>query len=326
MNSIKRPNYKPFVLMINDISWLSPIKIFFIILFLTVPISIWLKTPTASPIQLAYSISITIYIVKKHEYYLDLLKPVLTLDEDAFIIEKQTLSHFSKRFIFGGIILAPAFFLFVNWRSTQLQELFAGNITSYSFIWSLLMAILSWIAILQSLTVVLSNIIQFKRLGKNFTKINLLDTDTLNPYSMVGLSTTLIIIGSYTIVPIAYLDSVRLLRPALVSLVITLPLVIYFLLAPILALHNKIKIAKSIEFKILTKAIKGDYNELKHSHLNLSKLPKQIDLILYRNFIEKVDEWPIDNRGSLRLALYFLIPILAWVSSSLIDRIIDFAL
>lgn len=321
--SNKTPTYKPIVLMVNDVSWMSPFKVFLIIFFTTVPIALWLGTPIASPIELAYTVAITIYLVKRYDTYLLQLKPVLNLTEAEFELERHCLNHFSKRQIFGGIIIAPAFFLFVNWRSPQLQALFAGETPTLIFLWSLSIAVLTWIAILQTLTVLLSNILQFKRLGKYHTKINLLNADTLNIFSRVGISTLMLIAGSYTIIPIAYLDSSDLLVPALLSLMISLPLAIFFLLAPIFALYHKIKEAKKQEENIITKAIEGDYEILKNSHLDLSKKPTQIDLILYRKFIEDVDEWPLDKRGSLRLLLYLLIPVLTWVASSFIDRFLN---
>lgn len=324
--SKKHPNYKPLVLRVNDVSWLNAIKIFFIIVILTVPVALWLETPIASPIQLAYSLALTIYLVKKHELYLDELKPCLTLSANEFKQERRRLSHFYKRHILGGIIIAPLFFLFVNWRSEELHELFSGHTPSLNFVWSIAIAILSWLGILQSITVVLRNILQFRRLGKYHTKINLLNTDSLNPYSMVGVSTLLLTAGSYSIVAIASIVNSDLLGAAVMSLIITLPISIFFLLTPILALHKKIKKAKKKELTIISKAIEGDFDVLKNSHLNLSKNPTQIDLILYGKFIEDIDEWPINNSGTIRLIIYFIIPVFAWVASSFVDRLIDFTL
>ena len=196
---------------------------------------------------------------------------------------------------------------------------------SPTIIWSLFIAVLTWIAILQTFTIILSDILQFKRLGKYHTKINLLNTANLNIYSKVGISTVLIISVTYTIIPIAYLHSSDLLVPVLLSLIIALPLYMFFLLAPILALRKQIIITKIREISIITKAIEGDFEKLKNSHLDLNKhsKPSQIDLILYRKLIEDLDEWPLNKKGSLRLTLYLMIPILTWVGSSFIDRIIN---
>jgi hypothetical protein len=323
--SRKKPKYKPFVLKVNDVSWMNPFKIFLIIFFTTVPISLWLGTPAANPIVLAYTISITIYLVKRYSIYLLELKPFLNLTASEFKMEQHALNHFSKIYIFGGYIIAPAFFLFVNWGSPILQEIFSGKMPSLIILWSLFMAVLSWVATLQIITIILSDILQFKRLGKYHTKINLLNTVNLNIYSKVGISTVLIFAGTYTIIPIAYLHSSDLLAPVLLSLMITLPLNLFFLLAPILALRKQIIITKTHEISIITKVIEGDLEKIKNSHLDLNKQskPSQIDLILYRKLIEDLDEWPLNKKGSIRLALYLLIPILTWVGSSFIDRIIN---
>jgi len=321
----KLPTYKPVILRVNEVNWLNPFKIFSLILIITIPVSISLGGNIVTSLQLGYSIALTIYLVRKYEQYLIQLKPVLNLTDEQFENERFRLSHFTRKQILGGGLIAPAFFLFVNWGSPDLQAFINyGEISSIGFVWSFLLATISWIFNLQALTMILSNVWQFKRLGQYHTKINLLDTDTLNPFSMIGISTLLIIAGSYTLIPIAFLDSSELLMPALLSLIVTLPMAVFLLLWPIVALRQKIKIAKKKEHLIITKAIHGDYSELQNSHLDLKgEKATQLDLILYRKHIEDIDEWPIDNSGAVRLVIYFTIPIVAWIMSSVVDRFLS---
>jgi len=325
--SKKVPRYKPVLLKLNDVEGLTPFRIFFLLLALTAPVSLWFDSPVASPLQFAYAVAIGNFLVEKYGQFLKELKPVLTLTDTQFRIEKFTLSHFHLWHILAGTLIAPVVFLFVNWQSTDLQAFLAGEKVSGAFLWSFGIALVSWIFILQAYNVVVSGVFKFRRLGRYHTKINLLDTDTLNPYSMVGISTLLIIIGSYVIVPVAYFDSSDLLQPALLSLFVSLPTAIFFLLVPIMALHGKIKKAKKEEFNLITEALKGKKDKIRELHIySDGESFSNTDLLFYRKYVEEIDEWPLDNSGLVRLIIYAAIPVFTWVASWFVEQVLGMLL
>lgn len=316
------PRRRPLLLQAGDVPGATPVRIFVGVLAVTAPVSIWYDMPIANPLQLAYAIAIGNYLARKYEEYLSELRPVLTLTDAQFRAERLSIRHFYGFEIAIGAVIAPALLLLVNSESPEVHALLSGEVPSREFVWSVTLALVTWIFILQAYNVVFSGVFQFKRLGEHHTRIDLLDLDPLTTYSMVGISTLLIIVGAYTIVPVAYLDRAELLRPALLSLMISLPTALFFLLVPIVALHRRIKAEKRQELEVITRAVNGQPENLQHSHLGMEAPVSTIDLLQYRRYVEGIDEWPIDRSGTFRMAAYFLVPVFSWVASYFVERLL----
>jgi len=316
------PRRTPLLLRAGDVPGATPVRIFVVALAVTAPVSAWFDMPIANPLQLAYAIAIGNYLAQKYEEYLDDLRPVLTLTDAQFRAERLIIRRFYGYQIAIGGAIAPVMLLLVNLGSPDLRALLAGEPTSRGFVWSLSMAVLTWISILQAYNVVFSGVFQFKRLGERHTSIDILDMAPLNTYSKVGISTLLIIVGSYTIVPVAYLDRAELLRPALLSLMISLPTALFFLLVPIVALHRRIKSEKRQELQIITRAITGQREILHRSRLGTEAPVSTLDLLQYRKYVEDIDEWPIDHSGTIRMVVYVLVPVSSWVASHFVELLL----
>ena len=41
-----------------------------------------------------------------------------------------------------------------------------------------------------------------------------------------------------------------------------------------------------------------------------------VDLLMYRQYIESVSRWPIGNNGLKRILIYFFVPLTTWVLMS----------
>ena len=321
------PRRKLLLLKAGDVPGATPVRIFAVVLAVTAPISLWYDLPVANPLQLAYAVAIGNYLAGKYEDYLSRLRPVLTLTDAQFRAERLSVRRFYGYQIAIGAVIAPLALLVVNSSNPDLRALVSGAPTSQGFAWSLGMAAVTWVAILQAYNVVFSGVFQFKRLGERHTRIDLLDIDPLNTYSRVGVSTLLIIVGAYTLVPVAYLDRAELLRPALLSLAISLPTALFFLLVPVVALYRRIRAEKRKELAGITRAIRKQRGGGRHSYRDLAHLDVRapvstIDLLRYRRYVEEVDEWPVDRSGALRVAAYVLVPVFSWVASYFVERLL----
>jgi hypothetical protein len=47
------------------------------------------------------------------------------------------------------------------------------------------------------------------------------------------------------------------------------------------------------------------------------------ELIVYRQFVDDLSEWPFDVSTVLRLLLYLLIPLVSWLGGALVERSVD---
>ena len=118
-------------------------------------------------------------------------------------------------------------------------------------------------------------------------------------------------------------------NPTFGLLAIQLPLMFamlafaYYVAKPIIILRSKIKQAKAHEIDVIRKALAGDRNKLQESQIaHVAAEFAAPDLMIYEQRIQSIWEWPIQGKVQ-RIALYVLLPPLAWVLAALVERVID---
>ncbi|MGH8171767.1 MAG: hypothetical protein ACREPX_01390 [Rhodanobacteraceae bacterium] len=321
----KRPKlYKPLIVRIGDIPWLTPLRLFAIVAVVTCLISWWLGTPIATALNTAYGLAIVNYLVRRHQRLLQRLRPVIALDDAHFKYEWYALVHFRHVFIIGFGLLAPLALVLVNWNSVALRAIFSGHAFPLAYLWSFALAMLDWILIMQILVIIVSNALRFYRLGRHHTRIDLLDTGGLAPYALAGVAVLVLFAGSYTIIPVAAVDSMQMLGPALRSLLVSLPVLLIGMLLPIMGIHRNLVATKAAEIARVTRAIAGDRAALADTRLagESTSVPVS-NLVLYRQTIASISEWPLDSVAAVRMAVIFIVPVLAWIAGALVDRMIS---
>ena len=183
----KRPKlYKPMILRIGDVPWLTPLRIFVIVAALTCLVSWLLGTPIATALNTAYGLAIVNYLVRRQQRLLTRMRASIALDDAHFKYEWYALVHFRHIFIIGFGLLAPAALVAVNWNSVALRAIFSGHAFPPAYLWSFSLAMLDWFLIMQVLVIIFSNALRFYRLGRDHTRIDLLDTSALAPYALAG--------------------------------------------------------------------------------------------------------------------------------------------
>jgi len=76
----KRPRlYKPMIVRIGDIAWLTPLRIFAIVALVTGAISWLLGTPLATALNTAYGLAIVNYLVRRHQRLLQRMRGSIAL-------------------------------------------------------------------------------------------------------------------------------------------------------------------------------------------------------------------------------------------------------
>jgi len=321
----KRPKlYKPMIVRLGDIPWLTPVRIFTIVAATTGLVSWLLGTPIATALNTAYGLAIINYLVRRHQRLLTRLRPSIALDDAHFKYEWYALVHFRHVFIIGFGLLAPAALVVVNWNSVALRAIFSGHAFPPAYLWSFALALLDWILIMQVLVIIVSNALRFYRLGRHHTRIDLLDISVLAPYAFAGIAVLVLFAGSYTLVPIAAVDSMQLLMPALRSLLVSLPVAMIGILLPILGVHYNLRATKAAEIARVTRAISGDRSALAGTRLadESASVPVS-NLVLYRQTVGAISEWPLDGVGAVRMVVIVIVPMLAWIAGALVDRILD---
>ena len=317
--------YMPLILRVGNIPRLTPAVLFVVIATVTGSISSWLGTPLATPLNTAYAMAIVNYLVRRQQTLLMRLRPQIQLDDAHFKYEWYALTHFRHVIIIGASVLAPIALISINWHSVGLQAMLHGNPPSPAFAWSLVLALVDWVLILQIFVIILGNAWRFHQLGMHHTRINLLDTAELTPYTLAGIAVLVLFAGAYTVVPIAALLSSRLIfEAALHTLVVSLPILLVGTLLPLLGIHHRLHMAKDAEIARINLAIHGDRAALAGTHLaaESGSVPLS-NLVLYRQAVGAVSEWPIDSLGVVRAAIIVLVPVLAWIAGAVADHVMD---
>jgi hypothetical protein len=162
----------------------------------------------------------------------------------------------------------------------------------------------------------------FSELGRDRTRVRLLDLDSLRPFARLGSRLALYwFVGS----GIAVLLLVDADAPAVVAAVITLTLGlgVASLLLPCRGIHQRLRQAKQAELERLRREIERRSAQIFHLEGGSGAEPRLTALLAYEARIESVREWPFDTSTLVRFALFLLIPLGSWLGGALVERIVD---
>jgi len=165
--------------------------------------------------------------------------------------------------------------------------------------------------------------IRMSRIAKQMCKIDLLDLSPLAPFTQLGLTNALLLIGSLSI------WSLMMIETGFGQMMIiiggaTLAGTAFALLAPVHGVHKRICRSKKRELDW----VNGEISEQQASFHNTSTGNtggRMADLVAYRGMIEDVSEWPFTINTYSRVFLYVLLPVATWgvglVAEQMMERI-----
>jgi hypothetical protein len=181
--------------------------------------------------------------------------------------------------------------------------------------------LVTWIAVAHVLLrrIIASNSI--RRLGRDDIKVDLLRLDTLLPFGRIGTLHVLIVVIAVSLSAFQSLDaelrwvnySSALAAGIFGGLVLTL--------LPMIGIRQNVRRAKHRALESLDQAIL-------HADRDLEPDPLRYlgDLLQLRETIVHAREWPLGTTGVSRIAIYFIIPPIAWVGSALVEILLQAAL
>lgn len=163
---------------------------------------------------------------------------------------------------------------------------------------------------------------RMSHLARRLRRIDLLDLTSLEPFTRLGLSNALLVIGGLSIFSLMLIESG--LGTTMVALGIPLLLVaVLALLYPVRGVHDRIQQTKDVELQTINAAISAERSTFLEQD-SRHRRGEMADLVAYRGLIESVPEWPFTSSNYARFILYLLIPVLSWglgmVAEELIGR------
>lgn len=151
---------------------------------------------------------------------------------------------------------------------------------------------------------------RMSRIAKKMCRINLLDLTPLAPFTQLGLTNALLLIGSLSIWSLMMIET-GFGQMMIVIGGATLAGTAFALLAPVHGVHKRICQSKERELAW----VNGEISEQQSSfHGKGTSHPdgRMADLIAYRGMIEDVSEWPFTMSTYSRILIYVLLPVTTW--------------
>lgn len=166
------------------------------------------------------------------------------------------------------------------------------------------------------------------RLGREDTKVDLLDLDPLSAFSRIALRNALGWILAITIFTLYFVNipAVRLVTayPFMAGVVV---LSAAALVMPYRSVHDTIRRQKTLELERLRIEIRRCRESIGGRSPEAVAATSQLPgLLAYEARIQDVREWPLDTSTLLRFALYLGIPLGSWLGGAIVERMLSAAI
>jgi len=256
------------------------------------------------------------------------LRPIATCAPETFQERISRFDYFPKR----GLVVSGALGVLVPVTMTLTLPESLNRLMFLAGGWGAglavaLSALIFWHLFLRILYISVVMLRRFAAFGARDSRVDLLDLDTLRPFGRVGLRIALAVLGTTPVLFGAQLlagsDAARILVSA-AGFLPAFVLAVFALLAPSWGIHRKIQQEKAAELARLRTALAGNRSGMDGSPLEAeAEELSRVELVLYRQQIAELREWPIDASALRRFGLYLLIPLGSWVGSALMERVVD---
>ena len=165
---------------------------------------------------------------------------------------------------------------------------------------------------------------RLSRLARKPHCIDLLDLSSLAPFTRVGLTNSLLLVGALSIASLMLIETgfgasmLMIGGPAFAAAVLALTL-------PVHGMHKRIRQSKEAELRVVNEAIAKKRRAFLQPRSD-ERQGELADLVAYRGLIDDIPEWPFTGSTYTRLALYMLIPVISWslgiIAEEIISRVI----
>lgn len=253
---------------------------------------------------------------------LDDLRPVLRMDDPGFAALRAhafTRTH-SRRATALGAGVGVAIYGAARWMAIELRGQAAWG--TVHAVWSILLLMLVFAVMGQRAGASVSLSRLLSRIGREQTRIDLLDLAPLRPFARLGVRQAVYWFIGSAIASLLIVEGDT--EPAVTSgvIAVTLGLGLLSLLRPNLGIHERLRAEKQAELTRVRREI-GRRAEALLAGGPTAADPGLASLIAYEARIGQVREWPFDAPTLGRFALFFLIPVGSWIGGALVERIVD---
>jgi hypothetical protein len=284
------------------------------------------RLPYILAVVLGYLLASLRYGIVRLRADIDDLRPFFTGSEADYADVMRSITHQPRMPLRGagalGMLLAiviPEVFL------GRFTRLFLGGDWNLVDLWMIVYAALFWWIFLRVLAVVVFHLLMLRQLGSTRIEIGLFDRRPGRPFARIAMRWIVMALAiPFVIFGIGLAWGAVLPMMALAVMLMNFALMVAALLLPVSGLRQIIRAAKKAELALVERAIAGDPEALASSMIGAdADRIGIVDLLAYRREIEAVREWPYDNPALTRFVIVLLLPIVSWILSALVERLVD---
>jgi hypothetical protein len=252
------------------------------------------------------------------------LKPAASRRGTDFERLRGTLTRFPRTGLLAASLAGPLVgFGVLSWD--HVPRLLGGNAVAFREVAIFLYIALFYTVALPILYVIAVAVFRMWRFGQSEVVVDLVDPDALAPFGRFGLRLALLLNLGFGLIPLA--ETIRTPEDAPFILGAFAPVALLGLAAlaiPSGALRRRIREAKAAELARIRRALGGDRRALRDSPLapEADRLT-MVELVLWRDHVATLREWPFEAAVLRRFALYLLIPLGSWVGAAFVERVVD---
>lgn len=268
---------------------------------------------------IAFLFAASRYAKRQTHVTLDLLIESGTLSRETTAPLRRKVSSLSSSQNVAVSILAVVFGCFnVRW-SLIVNDL--GQPTMFASLSIAIGNLAVWFVVFHVLVRNILNSNSLGQLGRQHAKVDLLRPDSLLPFGRIGTLSLAIVTITLALTVFQSLDAELRWVNYRNAFAVGLPAAFVLLLLPMLGIRQNVRAAKQQALEKLNAAIAVADREL-----NADSLHYLSDLLRQRESIEHVREWPLDTTAFSRVAIYVVIPPLAWMGSAIVEILIETAM
>lgn len=160
-----------------------------------------------------------------------------------------------------------------------------------------------------------------RRLGRDHAEVDLFRLDALLPFGRIGTQGVLIVAIAVSLASLQSLDAeIRWVNYS-AAFAAGIPAGLALLLIPMIGIRQNVREVKRRELARLDEAIEAADRDLDPDPLRYLG-----DLLHRRETVARAREWPLDTTALSRVAIYFIIPPIAWVGGAVVEVVIQTAI
>lgn len=278
-------------------------------------------------VVIGYVVANGSYLLPKTLEDLDALRPILTLEDDAYARLRHGVLHHPRAAMHLFTILGLTTGIIHDASMSGTTTFFArGELPPPLIALISLCTITVWTLMFQLGAALTRNAVVFSQVGRNRVRLSLFDHRPLAPFGRTALRPALLLVGVQIAFPLLWTQPSFHYIEAVPGLIATTSVIIATFLLPMLGIHRRLRENKRAAVDRVSTAIaslEGILDDDAPAAMENEKRTRLTELVTLRREIEAVTAWPIDAPLMRHLGVYLLLPPLTWVGAALIQNAVD---